>query len=89
VIAGGRLVGGSAGRKEQVAVEAVEVGVDEGLARLRGDGQTGDDRPLRVDELAGGLLRVGQEQEDHGRPGLVFRLGGEREACHDLGECSG
>src|SRR5215468_2803358 len=38
VVAGGGLVGAPASREEKVAVEAVEVGVEEGLARLRGDG---------------------------------------------------
>jgi hypothetical protein len=48
VIAGGGLVGGAGGREEQVAVEAMEVGVDEKLSRLRGDGQAGRNRALRV-----------------------------------------
>jgi len=59
VIAGGRLVGGSAAREEQVAVEAMEVSVDEGLTRLCGDGETRRDRALGLGELAGGLLRFG------------------------------
>ena len=57
MVAGGGLVGGAAGREEEVAVEAVEVGVEEELARLCGDGQTGGDRALGLGELAGGSLR--------------------------------
>jgi hypothetical protein len=48
VVAGGGLVGGAAGREEQVAVEAVEVGVEVRLASLRRDGEAGRDRALRV-----------------------------------------
>ena len=75
VVAGGGLVGGAAGREEQVAVEAVEVGVEEGLARLCGDGQGGRDRALRLGELAGGSLRFGQKRKEcrvH-RPGSPSR----------------
>src|SRR4029077_9129956 len=46
VIAGGRLGRGAAGREEQVAVEAVEVGVEVKLTRLYGDGEAGRDRAL-------------------------------------------
>src|SRR4051794_27264742 len=44
VVAGGGLVGGAAGREDQVAVEAVEVGVDKMLAGVCGDSQAGRDR---------------------------------------------
>ncbi len=67
VIAGGGLVGGAAGREEQVAVEAMEVGVEERLARLCGDGEGGRDRALRLGELAGGSLRFGQNGKERGR----------------------
>src|SRR6185503_3022319 len=53
VVAGGRLVGGAAGREEQVAVEAMKLGIEVGLARLCGDGQGDRDRSLRLGELAG------------------------------------
>ena len=59
VVAGGGLVGGAAGCEEQVAVEAVEVGVEERLARLCGDGEPCRDRALRLGELARALLRPG------------------------------
>ncbi len=62
MIAGGGLVGGAAGCEEQVAVEAVELGIEEGLARLRGDGQSGRDRALRLGELGGGSLCFGQNR---------------------------
>ena len=63
--------------------------VEEGLACLCGDGQSGRDRALRLGELAGGLLRFGEDQHDAGRGGLVPRLGGEGDAFHDLGERAG
>src|SRR6185436_10353532 len=84
VVAGGGLVGGAAGREEQVAVEAVEVGVEVGLARLCGDGEGGRDRALRLGELAGGSLCFGQNRQDPRRAELVPRLGRERKALHDL-----
>lgn len=68
VVAGGGLVGGAAGREEQVAVEPVEVGIEERLARPCGDGEGGRDRALRLGELAGGLLRFGQNGKDPRAP---------------------
>src|SRR4029077_13960751 len=63
VVAGGGLVGGGPRREEQVAVEAMEVGVEEELARLCGDRQTGRDRALRLGELPGGSLCFGQKRK--------------------------
>src|SRR5215471_12268223 len=78
VVAGGGLGGLAADREEEVGVEAVEVGVEEGQARR--------DRALRLAELASELLRFRKEKEECGRAGLVPRLRREREALHDLGE---
>jgi hypothetical protein len=85
VIVGGRLVGGAARREEEVAVEAVKVSVDEELARLCGKGEGGRDRALRLGKLAGSPC-FGQRRKEKGRSHLVSRLGGKRDACHDLGE---
>ena len=89
VIAGGGLVGGASGREEQVAVEAVEVGVEEGLARLCGDGEGGRDRALRLGELAGGSLCFGPKRKEGGGPILASRLADKRHAVQDLGERAG
>jgi hypothetical protein len=85
VVAGGSLVG-APGREEDVALETVEVGVEERLARLRGDREACRDRALRLGELPGGLLRLGEEQEECRRSRLVTQLGREREAFHDFRE---
>src|SRR5262245_37395434 len=75
VVAGGGIVGGAAGGEEQVAVEAVEVGVEDELARLLGDGQTSRDRALRLGELAGGSLRFGQKRKEPGCTRLASCFG--------------
>jgi hypothetical protein len=85
VVAAARVVGG-AGREEQVAVEAMEVSVEEGLPSLCGDDQGGRDRALRLGELAGGSLCFGQNVKEYGRTGLASRLADERHAVQDLGE---
>src|SRR5262249_24403132 len=66
VIAGGGLIGGTATREKKVTIEPVEVGVELRLARLRGHGERHRHSPLRLDELAGGLLGFGQNREARG-----------------------
>ena len=58
----------------------MEVSVEEGLARLCGDGQSGRDRALRLGELAGGLLCFGQNRKRlRAHPSWFPVSGGERE----------
>ena len=89
MVSGGGLVGGATGREDEVAVEPVEVGVEDELARLCGDGQTRRDRALRLGELAGGSLGFGHKGKDSGSARLVSRLGGERHGVQDFREGGG
>jgi len=67
-----------AAREQEVAVEAVELGVDLVLAHR----QSRRRRALRISGLAGGLLRLGSNE---GAP-LWFPAAAAREAIHDLRE---